>query len=68
VFQGLVKGEISGFFKNIVEFNRDSIRGTFIEKRLDELSNRHKDDVITVRKNGKLTEYNINAEKNACKA
>lgn len=63
-----MKGEISGFFKNIVEFNRECIKGTFIEKKLDDMKNRHKDDVITVRKNGKLIDYNINAEKNACKA
>jgi hypothetical protein len=41
VLQGLVKGEISGFFKNIVEFNRESIKGTFVEEKLDEMKNRH---------------------------
>jgi hypothetical protein len=41
VLQGLVKGEISGFFKNIVEFNRENIRGTFVEEKLDEMKNRH---------------------------
>ena len=33
-FHGLVKGEIKGFFRNIIEFNMEHIRGTHIERNL----------------------------------
>lgn len=52
-FQGLIKGEIKGFFRNIVEFNRESIKGTFVEEKLDQLQNELKEDVVKVMKNGK---------------
>ena len=31
-----MKGEIKGFFRNIVEFNIDNVRGTHVEHRINE--------------------------------
>lgn len=35
LFDNLFNYEISGFFKAIIEFNRESIKGTFIERNLN---------------------------------
>ena len=35
-----MKGEMNNFFKSIIEFNQDSIKGTFIEKNLIALNSK----------------------------
>ena len=67
-FQGLIKGEIKGFFRNIVEFNIERVRGTFVEDKINEAKAELLNDTVSVMKNGKLTEFNINTEKNECMA
>ena len=55
-FQGLIKGEIKGFFRNIVEFNIDRVRGTFVEDKLNEMKAEFQEgDTVSVLKNGKQT-------------
>ena len=46
VFLGLIRGEIKGFFKNIIEFNIDNVKETFVKERLEILKNKLKDDVV----------------------
>ena len=40
LFDNLMKGEMDSFFKSIIEFNQDSIKGTFIEKNLIALNSK----------------------------
>jgi hypothetical protein len=52
VFQGLVNGELKGFFINIIEFNLQSIKGTFVEDKLNEAKRYQRGDVAHVIKSG----------------
>ena len=46
-----MQGEVSGFFKAIIEFNREEIKGTFIERNLKTLkkSIKAKEEVTTLK-------------------
>ena len=62
----MIKGEIKGFFKNIIEFNIDNVRGTHVEENLLKEKGAFQDDLVSVMRNGKKTEVKINKEKNEC--
>ena len=66
-FQGLIKGEIKGFFRNIIQFNIDNVRGTFVEDRMNQAQKEFEAGTVQVIKNGRKTEVMINNEKNECK-
>ena len=67
MFQGLIKGEIKGFFRNIIGgFNIDKVRDSFVEDKLNEMKYQLKGEVASVIKNNKKTDILINTEKNEC--
>ena len=33
-FKGLINGEIKGFFRTIIQFNKVHVKGTFVERKL----------------------------------
>ena len=46
IFQGLIKGDIKGFFTNIIEFNRENIKGTFVEEKLIKIRENFKEHTV----------------------
>lgn len=63
-----MNGQLNGFFKNIIEFNREYIKGTFIEANLDRINNEtvSKEEIVTKRF-GKEIKRVVNKELNECR-
>ena len=63
-FGKIIKGDMRGFFKNIIQFNQQFIKGTHVEQRLKSLQRTKTIEEITVKQNGKIVHKSINLEKN----
>ena len=63
-FRKLIEGSLSGFFRNIVSFNIEYVRGTHIEVKVKSLNKKKTEEDFFVKKNGKLIQKSINNEKN----